>query len=239
MIPVINPYTWDETFAGLDQQLHAGVHPWQLLQSLLGFPLVTSALNVFYNLWFFLVVFIFFWQASTPHLPRVRLQFLLTFFLSWIIIGHILATLFASAGPCYYEAVTGIVQGNPYAELMAYLRQASEHFPVWALSTQEMLWTTYKERELRIGSGISAMPSMHVAIAFLLTLLGWRWGRPYNFLLTIYLVIIIIGSIHLAWHYAVDAYFVIPLTYGLWSFSGFVVRRLESPTLSSNTGTAE
>lgn len=227
LIPVVNPYTWDPTFANLDARLHAGVHPWQLLHSILGYPLATSALNVFYNVWFFLLIFIFFWQASTPHLPRVRLQYLLTFFLAWIVIGHILATVFSSAGPCYYEAVVGVGQGNPYANLMAYLRQANEHYQIWALSAQEMLWNAYREKELRMGSGISAMPSMHVSTAFLFALLGWKWGKPYNFLLTIYCVLIVLGSVHLAWHYAVDAYFVIPLTYGLWRFSGFVVQKLE------------
>jgi hypothetical protein len=227
MIPVINPYTWDQTFAGLDEALHAGEHPWQLLQTVLGYPLVTSTLNIFYNLWLFFLIFIFFWQALTSQLPRVRLQFLLAFFLAWIVIGNVFATLFSSAGPCYYEAVTGTVHSNPYVELLTYLQQVNEVYPVWALKTQELLWLAYKEKKFVMGSGISAMPSMHATMAFLFMLLGWRWGRPYNCLLTIYLIMIVLGSIHLAWHYAVDAYFAIPLAYGIWRFSGFVVGRLE------------
>jgi hypothetical protein len=229
IIPIVNPYSWDQTFATIDKRLHAGIHPWYLLHPILGYPVVTTTLNFFYNFWLLLLIFIFFWQALTFHLPRVRLQFLLTFFLSWIVVGHLLATLFSSAGPCYYEAVTGIVQGNPYAELMTYLRQANEQYPIWSVSTQEMLWHMYQEEKLRMGSGISAMPSMHVTIAFLFALLGWKWGKPYNFLLAVYCVLIILGSVHLAWHYAVDAYFTIPVTYGLWCLSGFVVRRLEPP----------
>jgi PAP2 superfamily protein len=229
LIPVINPYTWDPTFASLDARLHGGIQPWRLLHGLLGYPLATSAINILYNVWFFLMIFIFFWQASTPHLPRVRLQYLLTFFLAWMVIGQFLATVFSSAGPCYYAAVTGTEQGDPYVGLMEYLRQADIQYPVWALNTQEMLWNAYRDKELRMGSGISAMPSMHVATAFLFALLGWKWGKPYNFLLTVYCVIIVLGSIHLAWHYAVDAYFAIPATYGLWRLSGFVVHRLEPP----------
>jgi hypothetical protein len=227
LIPVINPYSWDEAFAMLDKTLHAGMQPWQILQGILGYPLVTSTLNVIYNLWILLLLFIFFWQALTLHFPQVRLQFLLTFFLAWIVLGQLLATLFSSAGPCYYAAVTGVVQDNPYAKLMEYLRQAGKQYPVWAVSTQDMLWKMYKGETLGMGSGISAMPSMHVSTAFLFALLGWKLGRPHNFLLATYCVLIVLGSVHLAWHYAVDAYFAIPLTYGLWRFSGFVVRRLE------------
>jgi hypothetical protein len=238
MIPIINPYSWDLTFANLDKLFHGGVHPWQLLQSLLGYPRVTTALNFFYNLWFFLLIFIFFWQALTFHLPRLRLQFLLTFFLSWIVIGHIFATFFSSAGPCYYGAVIGREQENPYAELMNYLQQANEVSPVWVVKTQALLWQTYEEHNLMPGSGISAMPSMHVAMAALFTFLAVQLGRPYNFLFTAYLIVIVFGSVHLAWHYAVDAYVAILLTYGIWRFSGLVVRNLETEKNSAHAGEA-
>jgi hypothetical protein len=228
MIPVLNPYSWDQTFATLDAAIHGGRHPWQLLHPVIAYPLVTSIINVSYNFWVPVMIFVFFWQALTLHFPHIRLQFLLSFFFTWIIAGQVLATFFSSAGPCYYAAVTGI-NDTPYDTLMAYLRQANESYPVWAIKTQEMLWQSYSEKKLMLGSGISAMPSLHVSVAFLMMLLARQWGRSYNFFLTLYFVMILLGSVHLAWHYAVDAYFAIPITYGLWRFSGFVVHRLESP----------
>ncbi|MGE0821073.1 MAG: phosphatase PAP2 family protein [Candidatus Binatia bacterium] len=234
MIPVLNPYSWDQTFATLDAMLHGGIHPWRLLHKVVAYPPVTSAINISYNLWLVVLIVVFFWQALTLHLPRIRLQFLLSFFLSWIIIGHVLATFFSSAGPCYYAAVTG-TQETPYDALMTYLQETNEIYPVWALKTQEMLWQSYTEKKLIMGSGISAMPSMHVTIAFLMVLVAWHWGGTYAFFLTSYFIIILVGSVHLAWHYAVDAYVAIPLTYGIWRLSGFVVRCLDPSPVQQKT----
>jgi|GEM_PF-769462 len=239
MIPIIHPFAWDHTFAELDKLLHGGVHPWQLLHGLLGYPWITTVVNFFYNFWFFLLIFIFFWQAFTSHFPRLRLQFLLSFFLSWIVIGHISATFFSSAGPCYYGAIIREGQENPYTDLLTYLQQANEVSPVWVLDTQATLWHSYEENKLMPGSGISAMPSMHVAMAALFAFLAFQLGKPHNFLFTMYLIMIVLGSVHLAWHYAVDAYVAILLTYGIWRFSGLVVRRLEATGDASskpNTG---
>jgi hypothetical protein len=90
-----------------------------------------------------------------------------------------------------------------------------------------MLWQTYEENKVMPASGISAMPSMHVAIAALFAFFAFQLGKPYNFLFTTYLIVIVIGSVHLAWHYAIDAYVAILLTYGIWRFAGSVVQRLE------------
>lgn len=60
------------------------------------------------------------------------------------------------------------------------------------------------------------MPSLHIAIAVLLALVGWRINRFIGVLLTAYVFIILIGSIILGWHYAVDGYASIVLTILLW-----------------------
>ena len=52
---------------------------------------------------------------------------------------------------------------------MADLHTANEHFRIWALSTQEMLWDGFTGA--RKGSaGISAFPSLHVASSVLLAI---------------------------------------------------------------------
>ncbi len=223
LIPVVAPFSWDEAFMQLDRWLHFGTHPWVLLEPLFGTPLMTSALNAVYNAWYFVMFFIFAWQIVSLKRPALRMQFLISFVLYWIVIGTGLAMLFSSVGPCYYGRVTGLA--DPYVPLMQYLQAAAEHFPVWALPTQELLWQAYQSKEASLGAGISAMPSMHVAIAVLLAVFGWRVNRRLGIALTVFAVLIQLGSVHLAWHYAIDGYASAIAGLAIWFAVGWALRR--------------
>ncbi len=221
MIPVIQPFSWDPAFARWDLWLHGGSHPWELLQPLLGQPLVSSAVNAVYNLWFFVLFGLLLWQAVSLRDRRLRLQFLVSFVLVWAILGSLAATLLSSAGPVYFGRVTGLE--DSFAPLMAYLREAGATYPIWALEVQEMLWADYRLADAGPGSGISAMPSLHVASAILFALLGWRTSRALGMALTAFAAMILIGSVHLGWHYAIDGYAAIPAAWLIWAAVGRVL----------------
>jgi membrane-associated phospholipid phosphatase len=89
---------------------------------------------------------------------------------------------------------------------MTSLHEADSTYSVWALKTQDLLWQKYATREVIFAGGISAMPSMHVAMATLFALVCWRTRRWLGIVMATYAVIIQIGSVHLAWHYAIDGY---------------------------------
>ena len=55
LIPLINSYSWDPAFAEWDRLLHGGLHPWQLLQPLVGDPTITWVINTVYHLWLFIL----------------------------------------------------------------------------------------------------------------------------------------------------------------------------------------
>ena len=222
LIPWIKPYAWDQTFMAWDLWLHGGRHPWELLQPLLGTPVITAAINLNYHLWFFLLYAMIVWQAFALRDPHLRMRFFVTLFLCLCLLGSLAAIGFASAGPCYYGPVTGLQ--DPYAPLMDYLRQADESYPVWALGVQEMLWQKYQEGSPALGSGISAMPSVHVAVALLLALTGWRIDRRLGLALSVFAGLTLLGSVHLAWHYAVDGYASILATLFLWWAVGRLTR---------------
>jgi len=223
-IPLMNPFSWDLRLEQWDRWLHGGVAPWELLQPLLGHPFVSQAINLGYNVWFFLLWFSWLWQFFTLRNPQLRMQFLLSVQMAWILVGSLLATVLSSAGPCYFGR---IVDGpDPYAALMAYLHHASESYTLWALDTQQMLWDGYSLGHLNLGAGISAMPSMHVAIATLFALLGWRTSRRMGILLTAFVALIMLGSVHLGWHYALDGYVSVPCALLIWWGSGWITRRL-------------
>ena len=223
MIPVVNPYSWDPIFYEWDQWLHGGVDPWRLLHPLLGYPIVTSVINALYNGWLFVLFSILFWQAFSTRDALLRLQFFLTFLVTWSLLGGLTATWLASGGPCFYGQITGLE--DPYVPLMDYLRSANEVFPVWALHVQDLLWAAHQNEVVDRGRGISAMPSMHVSSVVLFALLGWRINRVLGWGLTLFAIAIFLGSIHLAWHYAIDGYVSLVGTWLAWWGIGRLLRR--------------
>jgi len=223
MIPAMHPFDWDVDFAALDRWLHGGIDPWRLLHPVLGHPWITTAINAVYHLWYFVIYTVFLWQAFRVADPRTRMQFLVSFILIWALLGNLMATLFASAGPCYFGLVTGVA--DPFAPLMDYLRAANEVSPVWALGVQDYLWNGYEHTLVQRGQGISAMPSLHVSAAVLMALVGWRTNRVLGILLTGFALAIFIGSVHLGWHYAIDGYAAALGTLAIWHAVGWGLRR--------------
>lgn len=229
MIPVIQPFHWDMFWADIDRALHFGVDPWRLLHPVLGHPDVTKFINIIYNGWLPVKYFILYWMLFSLKDPYTRMQFFFACILTWIVNGTILAVLFSSAGPCFYQQITG---ADRFGELMSYLSGVDPDNKIWAVRTQAMLWDAYTGGILKFGSGISAMPSLHVASAFLFLLIGLRSGHMILKILSVlFYLSILVGSVHLGWHYAVDGYLSTAVTLVLWHVAGRLVRRLEPERL--------
>ena len=99
---------------------------------------------------------------------------------------------------------------------MAYLATANDGQPAWALGIQGYLWEVYSQGGLNIGSGISAMPSMHVSLSWLGFLLFCNVNKALALLVLGYVLVIMVGSVHLGWHYAVDGFLAIITTSVIW-----------------------
>lgn len=221
MIPDINPFSWDEFWADADKFIHFGVDPWKILHPLLGYPPVSKTVNLIYNYWLFIKYFILYWMLFSLKKPLIRMQFFYTYAFCWIINGSLLAILFSSAGPCFYQEVTGSDRFEP---LMQYLAGVNPEKPLWALSTQAMLWEGHIGRTLEFGSGISAMPSLHVATVFMFMLVGMHSHPVLKISSVLFYFSILIGSVHLGWHYAVDGYLATASTYLMWLISGRLLK---------------
>jgi hypothetical protein len=219
-IPVIQPFGWDRVFMELDRVLHLGHHPWQLLQPILGHAPLTKAVDSLYYLWFVVFGLTLVWQAWSRG-RTLRAQFFVSYAVMWIILGTVAATALSSAGPCYYGHVVGAP--DPFAPLMAYLSGVDESYPLVALRVQGYLWDGYVSPTAQAVAGISAMPSLHVAMPVLFALLGWRTHRWLGVAFTIYALIVLLGSVHLGWHYAVDGYASIIAVPLIWKGSGAAV----------------
>lgn len=228
LLPFVVPYYLDTTLVELDKTLHFGIAPWELIQPLLGHPYITFIMNVVYNFWFFMQMFVVIWQMFALGRPRLRMQFLVTYVLVWLILGSLAAILLASAGPCYYSKLFGTP--DPYAPLFLYLQSvndtlAANNLSLWALNTQSYLWEHFETSTTGLGSGISAMPSLHVAIAVLIAIVGFQTNRALGIFLTCHALLVFIGSVHLGWHYAVDGYVSALATVAIWKISGYLVRK--------------
>jgi hypothetical protein len=103
----------------------------------------------------------------------LRLRYILTSLLTWFVGGNILALLFSSSGPCFVGPLYG---DGTYAPLMTLLRDVdADTGMVWALIGQNILWEAYT-RDVGAISGISAMPSLHVAVAVIIACMTWQRG---------------------------------------------------------------
>ena len=206
-LPRYADYSFDPSWASLDRALF-GTDPWRLTHALLG-PDGTWLIDRLYVLWLPVMVSMFAWTAFTSD-RAFQLRSAFTHFLIWIVLGNALALALSSAGPCYYEVFYGEATFRPLTERLDAIGDLN------ARVLQDYLLASRGVES--IGSGISAMPSVHVAMTVLLVLMmrdrfAWRWP---TWLAAAYLATILIGSVHLAWHYAADGLRSLVLVPLLW-----------------------
>lgn len=220
-IPLFTDYTWDETWIALDRTIH-GDDPWRLLMPVLGFPLPTAFIALLYHLWILLIYIGSMGLCLYLDNARLKARYFMAFFLCWIVLGVVAATAFASVGPCFLGPMLGI---DTFADQMAWLRQADARIPIMVLDVQDTLIEWQRSGAQGLGRGISAMPSMHVSVALLFFLAMCSVSRRAAVLAGLFCAAILIGSVHLAYHYAVDGYFATVGTLAIWWLCGWVERR--------------
>lgn len=232
MLPLVQPYGSDEALANLDLHLHGGHDPWILLQSILGHPLATRTIEYAYSFgWTLLLIGFPAILALHPKLGRLRVRYCLTMFLCFMLLGNLLAGAYLSGGPAFYAQFTG--DHARFGEISKHLI-VSSGLNNSAADLQAFLLRAYVSDKLEVGSGISAFPSMHLSMATLYALAAWRLDRRFGVVMSAFWLVIMAGSVHLGWHYAVDGYVASLCTILIWGLCG----RLERLTRQAGTSQA-
>jgi len=203
MMPLIAPFSWDGTLADIDQSLHFGVAPWRLLHAVVP-DLLYPAIEINYLLgWGVYCMGLLVFICYAPAADRSRLRYVLTYLFGFVGIGNILAFGFLSAGPIFYDKVTG--DGLRFGALSRFIESGADN-PVPVVEVRDFLWNAYSHALPDIGTGISAFPSVHLAMATFGFWLIFEHSRRLGALAFAYLLSILVSSVYLGWHYAIDGY---------------------------------
>lgn len=225
-------FRYDAIQADIDRWLHFGVDPWQWLYAFAAHHGVRTVIEWNYNtLWFVFCFGALFFVVTSPAARAVRGRYLACFMLVWFVCGNVIAGLFLSAGPAFHGAVTG--DEGRFAEQLAFLAAGIET-PGSAAIYQDYLWRLHEAGMTGFGSGISAFPSVHVALVAMNAFFIADYSRRLALAAYAYLALIVASSVYLAWHYAIDGYASIVLVWVIHQ----VARRAAAPRAATRPAPA-
>lgn len=223
LIPRIQPFALDGFLSDLDRWVF-GTDAWRLTHAAIG-PAGTLFIDWCYGLWFpvWTIAVVYFSLFARQDMQR---RFFLSFFAVWGVLGVGLATVLSSAGPCFLDLI-----GHPYAV------RYSELFPLagapGANAAQHMLKMAYRSKSIGLAAGISAMPSVHVAVAALLVIVARYYGRVIFIAAFLFYAMIFLGSVHLGWHYVSDGLVGSLSALGIWHATRHKPRSVTASTPSA------
>jgi hypothetical protein len=186
---------WLDKPVALAERHLFGTDPWILLNRLLGWA--TVPMDRLYGCWMpvqTLALFSLILAGPSPAKSRA----LIAYSLAWFLLGVVAAVLLSSAGPLFYDRLYG---GHEFRALDAMLRARGGSI---ALRESDLMWASRGDSSPGVIAGISALPSIHVAISLWMYLAARGNARKLALPAFLYFMLIWVGSVQLGWHYAVD-----------------------------------
>lgn len=205
--------------ADLDKFIHGG-QPWQVLHNWTpewAYPYLALCYGALWGgEWLGCILISIFLFNN-----RQRVRFFLSYVAAFIILGTILRTVGASAGPIFYDRLYG---GERFSDMMAALQNVNA--AKGTMSVADYLYAGYLRDDAVFGAGISAMPSMHVALATLNAFFLSQFNRWIGLIAWTYALLIMYGSVFFGWHYALDGYVSILVVTIIWIIAGRITAKV-------------
>lgn len=226
-IPNVVPFYADPMLADLGEFLH-GQAPWIILHAALPGWFADLLKHAYGSIWLLQMLCLATLAAFCSRSP-FHLRYLWALTLTTIIVGTVLAATLSSVGPIFYTDFYGEAR---FEELVNLLRSNPANDQILRLSSY--LLKNYHSGSPELGSGISAMPSMHVAIATInaLYLTGInRWAGIAGWM---FCILILVGSIYSGWHYSIDGYASIAVVLVVWRATRFIAEPRDAGQTSTN-----
>ena len=188
-----------------------GIQPWLLLDRLLGWAVVP--VDRLYGLWLPLQSLVLF-SVVLERPSRAKSRVLISYSLAWFVLGVAAAALLSSAGPLFYDRLFG---GNAFAPLQQMLHERG----AWVvLAESDRMWASLASGRPGVVAGISAVPSMHVAISVWIYLTARSMAPRMAPFAMFYALFMWIGSVQLGWHYVSDGLAGIAGMLAIWWLAG-------------------
>lgn len=217
----VHPWAWDRQFADWDRIVHFGRHPYEWLLDVFPNGTFDGFMQAAYIGWFGFMYVALGWALFVDRNRLRKLRYVAVFLLAWILLGGLCATALSSSGPAFFLTLNPD-QPDIYAGLTAYLAAHHDNL-VGIIFVQNKLLEWNLNPAVIIPNGISAMPSMHAAISTLVTLYTWTINR-YVFAVTLFCAVsIVVSSIYLGFHYAIDSYFSVVCVSLMWWAAGRII----------------
>jgi hypothetical protein len=138
---------------------------------------------------------------------------LLTYFLLWSVFGPVVHVLLPAGGPVFFA---GLGYGDQFQDLLM------------TPKTREVagyLWGFYTGTGFGPGSGISAMPSLHIATTAWLVIATAIFARNWLIPITLSAILIFVLSVALGWHYAIDGLAGAAGAVVIWQMTSWLLQR--------------
>jgi hypothetical protein len=199
-IPNLVPFYADPLLARIDREIH-GINPWDVVSAIP--ERYASVIDLFYGKIWPAALIVTYLGAFSLMNGRALCRYLWTVMFVYIGLGGVVATFASSVGPIFYTdfyapaydfaAQRQAILTNPYLADMQFYT--------------DYLLSNFKSGGPAFGTGISAFPSVHVAVATLTAWVLTSHGRAGAVFGWVFYAIIEFGSVYTGWHYAIGGYF--------------------------------